>query len=155
MFALLKAIPLRWWLYVAGVAAIAFVLWHDHHLAGRLRTVKAEKVAIAIERDQLAATIETMKADATLNKVTTHALVKALAAVPDADPAVSVRCEPATRPVSAEGRAAGGADAAPERGGAAPALRDIGAALEAARVEAQRNNARFVTLQSWEAARTH
>lgn len=152
---LLRAVPLRWWLYLAAAVAMGIILMREHRAVHRAKQLTEEKAIAIAERDQARATIETMKVDAALNKETTYALAERLAEINRSRAPISVLCRPATPVVPAKGRSAGGADAATERGSAETPLRDIGAALEDVRIEAQRNNARFLTLQEWEAARSH
>lgn len=152
--ALLKLVPLRWWLYLAAAGAIGFLLLHDHHATQRGNREAAARAVAETQAKRYADTIEIMTVDAALNQETSRALYERLG---DIEPrrTFSVRCQPATAAVPAEGATASGADAAPERGGTEAPLRDIGAALEDARIEAQGNNAQFMTLQEFEVARTH
>lgn len=51
----LGLIPLRWWIYIAATAAIAGVLWHDHHVTGRLRAEKAANAQLEASYNALQA----------------------------------------------------------------------------------------------------
>lgn len=160
MFALLKAIPLRWWLYVAGAAAIAFILWREHHAVQALKKERAEKAAVVAKLDQANATIETMKADAQLNKETTHAYAERLADLERDrrdNPLPGLRCRAARPAVPTEGGAAAGTAGA--TGGREPGTDaqdfDPVPALDGYATDCAVIAERLTALQKWEAARTH
>ncbi len=142
---------------VGGVAVLAIggVLAHDHLQTQRANRLAREKAVVEAQLANAGKLIETMKADAALNKETSHALAERLSSIDRTRTAISVRCRPASAVVSTEGGAAAGTDDPAERGSVEAPLRDIGVALEDARIEAQRNNARFLSLQEWEKARGH
>lgn len=156
----LAMIPLRWWLYTAVAVLIAGVVWHDHHATHRANMLAAEKSAAIAERDQLAGTIETMKADAALNQETSHALVERLEAVERdrREHPLRLRCYVPAAPVPAEGAAAGGTDDPAARrvdGSADLPTFDAGPGVSEFQRRCAVNAARQVTLQEFEAKRTH
>lgn len=51
----LALIPARFWLYAGIAAALAGLLWHDHHLAARLRTERAESASLRQDLETAAA----------------------------------------------------------------------------------------------------
>ncbi len=138
------------------VAAITALIARDHIRTKRLNQYKRDIATLTQTIEHRDLTIATMQADAQLNKETENALYEKLAGITASRRPISVRCEPATAAaVPSEGGAAAGTDAASIDGGHAGPLRDVGAALEDARIELETNNARFEALQAWEAARTH
>jgi len=158
MFAFLKFVPLRWWLFLGAAAAFAFVLWHDHHLAQRLKAEKAARAATELERDQARATIETMKVDAALNRETTHALAERLADLQrDAreQPIRGLRCITAAATVPAESRAPSGTDGAGTGREPEAATFDPGPGLTEYGTDCAALAVKFEALQAWERARTH
>lgn len=146
---------MKLYLYAALAIAFAGLLWREHYLVGKVKRVSAELTVAEAKAARANKVIEAMKADATLNKETTYALAERLADIDRSRRTVSVLCRPAHPAVSAESRAAGGADAAASDGGARAALVDIGTVVEDVRIEAERNNARAVALQEWERRRAH
>jgi hypothetical protein len=154
----LAMVPLRWWLYLGTAAAVAGVLWHDHHQTHRANAAVAEKRLVIAERDQALATIETLKVDAALNKETSHALAERLQAV-DRDRRehpFSLRCRAsAASAVPAEGRAAAGADDAAAGPVDEAPLRDLGPALADGWQDCVATGERLKALQAWEDSRSH
>jgi hypothetical protein len=154
----LAMVPLRWWICLGAAAAIACVLWHDHHQTHRANEAVAEKRLALAERDQALATIETLKVDAALNKETSHALAERLQAV-DRDRRehpFSLRCRASTAAaVPTEGRAAAGADDAATGPFDETAVRDFGPALADGWQDCTATAERLKALQAWESARTH
>lgn len=148
-------IPLRLYVYAAIALAIGGLVLREHVVVRQRNAAIAETKVERQRADSAVKTIETMKADNALSRETSHVLQTRLSDIEHTRAPVSVRCFAANPVVPTEGRAAAGADAAAVDAGPAEALRDIGSALESARIETLGNNARFVTLQEWETARAH
>lgn len=162
MFALLKAIPLRWWLYAAGAAAIAFILWREHQAVHRAQQLANEKAAVVAQLGQANATIETMKADAALNRETSNALAKRLADLErdrQQHPLGRLRCLTADLPSATAqgGSTAGTTDPAAGRvdAGADLPTFDASPGLSEYQRRCAFNAAHQVTLQEFEVVRTH
>ena len=148
----------RLYAYLAVVLVIAGLLWHDKWLADKLKA-KAQLVTdLTSERDQARADYQAFKqaaaTDAALNRKTREVLQARLTDIERTRAAVSVRCYAANVPSAhSQGRTTPGADAAAVNHGPAETLRDIGSALEDARIEALKNNNNYERLQDWERAR--
>lgn len=146
------------YLILGAVLAVVIggILAHDHYLS---RQLKASRAATADALGKLESERKNRKIEADdrkRNDETDKSLQTTLGSIAGPDPTVSVPCFTPKLP-----RAASQGNAAPVvadptgDGGTGSALSDLGPAIEAVRVEAQRNNARAIALQAWEVARTH
>jgi hypothetical protein len=158
---LLARVPLRWWLYIAGALAICFILWKEDRSTQRANKATARAIAAEARADQLAGTIETMKVDAALKQETTNALAERLEDVErdSLNHPLRLRCySPFAAAVPAKGGSAGGADEAAggrvDAGADLPTF-DAGPGLQEFQRRCARNAAHQLTLQEFEAKRTH
>lgn len=154
----LALIPLRVWLIVGALALLGGLLWHDKIGWDKAKARKAEvaqlESTIAAERKNAAQ----LRADLTLNQVTSHALQERLSAVERErrdTPLPRLRCTARLPGPAPESGGTGGSDGAaagrePEavEFDPAPQLDEYGTdcAVIAERLQA---------LQGWEAARVH
>lgn len=161
MLALLKLVPLRWWLYLAGAAAIGLLVIAEHHAVHRANELAAKVAQAEGERDAARVLLAQAQADAKLNRETSHVLQDRLSAVERdriAHP-LRLRClAAAPAAVSAQSGSAAGADAA--AGGRVDGSADLptfdaGPGLSIFQQRCARNAARQLTLQDFETARTH
>jgi len=112
---LAKKVPLRWWLYLAGAALLAYLIWHDHHQTQRANRLARENV----ELEERASTAE---ANAAKAREASDAYQKRLAANRGARGATPVRSVrlclgPERVPATAGGHDAAGSDGLPEAPG--------------------------------------
>jgi hypothetical protein len=88
----LGMIPLRWWLYVGAAAALAGVLWHDHHQTHRANSLAA---TITSMRAQHEADLETARLNerAHISAQVHHDEDLQIRTVTDADPLHGGLCD--------------------------------------------------------------
>lgn len=148
----------RLYSYAAILLVIAGLCVAVKVLNSRLDHAKATNAELVTERDQAkadyAAYKQAAEQDLALNRKTREVLQTRLTAIERSSHPVSVRCYAASVPsTAAASGASGGADAAAVNGSPATPLRDVGVALDAARIEALKNNALHLGLEEWERAR--
>jgi hypothetical protein len=138
-----------------AVAALGGILWHDHWISKKYQATKAELVqanaTITAERE--VRKIE--QDDRRRADESAKSLEAELARIGSAPKPVSVFCRPARVSPAGEGGTAPELASAAAGDGTEGPLRDIGAAVDAVRVEQQTNAARQRALIEWEIARTH
>ena len=148
----------RLYAYGAIVVLAGLAYWRYSYVVHALASARAQTAEANHERDQVRADYAAYKqaaaTDAALNRKTREVLQTRLTQIERTRAAVSVRCYAASVPsATASSGAATGADAAPIDGGATALIRDVGSALEDARIEALKNNNNYMGLQEWELAR--
>jgi hypothetical protein len=148
-------IPIRLYAYAAIAAAIGLLLWHDHWISRKYKAAHAEA-------SQLTATLTAERANRKIEQddrrradASVKSLEAQLASINQPSKPVSVFCRPARVSAASESGTAAEPSSAATGDGAAEPLRDIGAAVEAVRIEQQSNAARQRALIEWELARTH
>lgn len=147
---------IKLYLIAAAVLAIGGLLFHDHMLAKRNKTLRVNldtvTATLAGERKNRAIELEDRKhADEAAKSLQTK--LDRIAAIPDP---VGVYCRPAKLSTSAsQSRAAASITSPSEAGQAEGPLRDIGHLLGEVRREAESNNAGHDELITWEIERTH
>jgi len=144
--------------YGAILLVIAGGYWRYAYVLHQRDAATKEARELVIERDKAKADFlayrKAKEKDDLLNRTTRDVLQKRLHAIELSRHPVSVRCYAASVPgAAATSGASGGADAAAVNGSPTAPLRDIGGALEDARIEALKNNALHVRLEEWERAR--
>lgn len=64
---LLGRVPARWWLYLAAIAAVGFLLWREHHATHRANVEHAARLqaeaSLAAAQETIAETERRIKAD--------------------------------------------------------------------------------------------
>lgn len=148
----------RLYAYGAIVVLAGLAYWRYSYVTHALATAKDEKALAIQQRDQAkadyAAYKQAKEADAALNRSTSETVQKRNTGIERTRADVRVQCRPASVPsATASSGTTAGADAASIDGGATAPLRDIGSALEDARIEAMKNNSNYMGLQYWETHR--
>ena len=151
----MPVIPLRAWLGLAALLALAGILWHDHWMTRRYNAKAAEvrTVTATLEQERKAREIE--QADKRKADETAKSLQAELDRIAAAPKPVSVFCKPARLPSSGESGTSAIAHDPAAGSGATEALTDVGSLLRDAWIETQSNYARQRALIEWEKARTH
>lgn len=145
----------RIYLYAAAALVIGGLYWRYTYVVNQrdaaeilvtnlTASLKTERANRKIEQD------DRRRADESAKSLETE-----LAAIRNAPKPHSVFCRPASVSAASQGGTAPGADDAAAGGSPEEPLRDIGAAVDAVRIEQQTNAARQRALISWEENRTH
>lgn len=141
--------------YAAILLVVAGLYWRYNYVLHQRDAAVSQAAELVTERDQAkadyAAYKQAAEQDLALNRKTREVLQTRLTAIERSSHPVSVRCYAASVPgATATTGASGGADAASVNGSTTTPLRDIGASLDAARIEALKNNALHLGLEEWE-----
>jgi hypothetical protein len=148
MFAFLRLIPIRFYIYAAIAAAFAFVLMREKWAVDKAKRLSAENTQLSI---QLKTANETLKRQAEASNAY-HDEIERLQAARADTPTRSVRlCRPSpSMPAAASGTDSGGSEGLPDTAGSDPQPGpEIGVELYALADEADRCAAQRDALIRW------
>lgn len=156
----MSVIPLKVWLGLAAVAALAFLIWHDHHLSKLYKAQKAEtaRVESVLEGERVNRRIE--QEDRKRADESTKALQAQLDGIRSQPAITGVRCTAPRLSPARESNASASANAAsserePTVSGDDSVGRDVSEGLTEYGKNCEAVAATLTALQAWEEARTH
>ncbi len=154
----LALIPLRAWAIMGAAAALALLLWHDHHMSRLFKAERQRTVQLAETLDTERKNAAQVRADLTLNQVTSHALQERLSAVERErrdTPLPRLRCTARVSGTAAESGSPGGSDGAAARRESEAIAFDPSADLDEYGADCAVIAERLSALQVWELSRKH